>query len=521
MSHLDLTPDNSVPTQLPSESMTAEATTPNQPANPQPVSQKPAQPTSQSVSQPTSQSSNQSTSQADSMVGLKIAVAQQQFIVGDVINNAKKMVELAKDARDKGANIIVFPELSLLGYPPEDLLLRPSLASRVKLAFELLYTVKDIVMLVGYPHIDPNGTFNSVAIIHNGQQKGFYHKQCLPNYGVFDERRYFNTGHNQVLFDYQGLTIGLICEDLWQDAPIRALKEKGAEIIISLNASPFEQNKQEQRKALLKSRATEHNIPIVYANSVGGQDDLVFDGGSMVVNAQGKIVQEAPRFLQHTLYVVARHDPQSGQVILSEQRKSPLALSQIAETYQALVVGLRDYVNHSGFKGVLVGLSGGIDSALTLCIAVDALGADKVYAVMMPYEYTSQISLQDAQAQAHRLNVSYTVCPIHAAVEGMRHTLEPMFSNTTADTTEENIQARARGMILMALSNKFGHLVITTGNKSEMAVGYATLYGDMAGGFDVLKDVYKTQVYALANYRNRLEETPVIPERVITRPPSA
>ncbi len=459
---------------------------------------------------------------AEPISGLKIAIAQQQFVVGDVISNAKKMVQLAEDARDKGANLIVFSELSLLGYPPEDLLLRPSLASRIKMAFEILYRVKDIVMLVGYPHIDPNGTFNSVAIIHNGQQKGFYHKQCLPNYGVFDERRYFQTGHNQVLFDYQGLTIGLlICEDLWQHEPIRALKAQGADIIISLNASPFEQSKQEQRKTLLKNRATEHHIPIVYANSVGGQDDLVFDGGSMVVNAQGKIVQEAPRFLQHTLYVVARLDEQSGQVTLSEQRKAPLALSQIAETYQALVVGLRDYVNHSGFKGVLIGLSGGIDSALTLCIAVDALGADKVYAVMMPYEYTSQISLQDAQAQAQRLNVSYTVCPIHAAVEGMRHTLEPMFSNTTADTTEENIQARARGMILMALSNKFGHLVLTTGNKSEMAVGYATLYGDMAGGFDVLKDVYKTQVYALANYRNRLEESPVIPERVITRAPSA
>ena len=462
------------------------------------------------------------TTPAEPISGLKIAIAQQQFVVGDVISNAKKMVQLAEDARDKGANLIVFSELSLLGYPPEDLLLRPSLASRIKMAFEILYRVKDIVMLVGYPHIDPNGTFNSVAIIHNGQQKGFYHKQCLPNYGVFDERRYFQTGHNQVLFDYQGLTIGLlICEDLWHHEPIRALKAQGADIIISLNASPFEQSKQEQRKTLLKNRATEHHIPIVYANSVGGQDDLVFDGGSMVVNAQGKIVQEAPRFLQHTLYVVARLDQQSGQVTLSEQRKAPLALSQIAETYQALVVGLRDYVNHSGFKGVLIGLSGGIDSALTLCIAVDALGADKVYAVMMPYEYTSQISLQDAQAQAQRLNVSYTVCPIHAAVEGMRHTLEPMFSNTTADTTEENIQARARGMILMALSNKFGHLVLTTGNKSEMAVGYATLYGDMAGGFDVLKDVYKTQVYALANYRNRLEESPVIPERVITRAPSA
>jgi NAD+ synthase (glutamine-hydrolysing) len=465
---------------------------------------------------------NDTTNQTPAMTGLKLALAQQQFIVGDVIGNAKKMVELAQNAREKGANMIVFPELSLLGYPPEDLLLRPSLASRVKLAFELLYQVKDIVMLVGYPHIDQHGTFNSLAVIHNGQQKGFYHKQCLPNYGVFDERRYFNTGHNQVLFDYQGLTIGLlICEDIWQEAPIRALKEKGADIVVAINASPFEQNKQEQRKALLKKRASEHNLPIVYVNSVGGQDDLVFDGGSMVVDATGKVVHEAPRFLQHMLYAAAHFDTASNSVVLSEQRKAPLALSQIAETYQALVVGLRDYVNNSGFKGVLIGLSGGIDSALTLCIAVDALGADKVYAVMMPYEYTSQISLQDAQAQAQRLNVSYTVCPIHAAVQGMHHTLEPMFSNTPADTTEENIQARARGMILMALSNKFGHLVLTTSNKSEMAVGYGTLYGDMAGGFDVLKDVYKTQVYALSNYRNRLEETPVIPERVITRPPSA
>lgn len=456
------------------------------------------------------------------VMGLKIAIAQQHFIVGDVVSNARKMVQLAISARDKGANIIVFPELALLGYPPEDLLLRPSLASRIKLAFEVLSQVKDIVMLVGYPHIDQHGIFNSVSIIHNGQQKGFYHKQCLPNYGVFDERRYFNAGHNQVLFDYQGVTIGLlICEDLWQEAPIQALKEKGADIVFSLNASPFEQNKQQQRKALLKKRASEHQLPIVYVNSVGGQDDLVFDGGSMVVDANGEVVHEAPRFLQHMLYASVQVNKATKQLVLSSQRKAPLSLSQVAETYQALVVGLRDYVNHSGFKGVLVGLSGGIDSALTLCIAVDALGADKVYAVMMPYEYTSQISLQDAQAQARRLNVSYTVCPIHAAVEGMRHTLEPMFSNTKVDTTEENIQARARGMILMALSNKFGHLVITTGNKSEMAVGYATLYGDMAGGFDVLKDVYKTQVYALANYRNRLEETPVIPERVITRAPSA
>ncbi len=453
--------------------------------------------------------------------GLKIALAQQHFIVGDVLGNAKKMAQMAILAKEKGANLIAFPELSLLGYPPEDLLLRPSLANRIKLAFEVLFEVKDIVMLVGYPHIDQHGTFNSIAIIHNGQQKGFYHKQYLPNYGVFDERRYFDKGRNQVLFDYQGVTIGLlICEDLWKDDPIQGLKDKGADLVITLNASPFEQGKQEDRKILLKQRAIEHQLPIVYVNSVGGQDDLVFDGGSMVVNSQGQVVHEAPRFLQHMLFATA-HFNENHQLVISEQKKAPLTLSRIAETYQALVVGLRDYVNHSGFQGVLIGLSGGIDSALTLCIAVDALGADKVFAVMMPYEYTSQISLQDAQAQARRLNVSYTVCPIHSAVNGMRHTLEPMFNNTRADNTEENIQARARGMILMALSNKFGHLVITTGNKSEMAVGYSTLYGDMAGGFDVLKDVYKTQVYALANYRNRLEENPVIPERVITRPPSA
>lgn len=453
--------------------------------------------------------------------GLKIAIAQQSFFVGDVVNNAKKMVSLANLAREKGANIIVFPELALLGYPPEDLLLRPSLQARIKLAFEILSDVKEIVMLVGYPHIDQNGTFNSVAIVHNGQQKGFYHKQCLPNYGVFDERRYFKQGQNQVLFDYQGLTIGLlICEDLWQQKPIAMLKEKGADIVFCLNASPFEQGKQEQRKALLKEQASKHQLPIVYVNTVGGQDDLVFDGGSMVVDADGEVVHEAPRFLPSILYTLAQFDQITNKVTLSKQRRTPLALSQISETYQALVVGLRDYVNHSGFKGVLIGLSGGIDAALTLSIAVDALGADKVYAVMMPYQYTSQISLQDAQAQAKRLNVSYTVCPIHSAVEGMRHTLHPMFDHSTNDSTEENIQARARGMILMALSNKFGHLVLTTGNKSEMAIGHATLYGDMAGGFDVLKDIYKTQVYALANYRNRLEDTPVIPERVIARPPT-
>ncbi len=446
------------------------------------------------------------------------ALAQSHFLVGDISANAEKMRALALQARDQGADVIVFPELSLLGYPPQDLLLRPSLSGRIKSALSALSDIDDIVMIVGYPHVDHHGTFNSAAILHNGHQKGFYHKQFLPNYGVFDERRYFDKGRNQVLFDYKGITIGLlICEDLWEKGPIADLKKQGADLIVSLNASPFEMGKQEARKAMLNKRSREHQLPIVYLNAVGGQDDLVFDGGSMVVQADGSIAHEASRFLNQLL--LASFNVKT--LTFNTQTKAPLSLSRESEMYQALVVGLRDYVNHSGFTGIIVGLSGGIDSALTLCIAVDALGADKVYAVMMPYEYTSQISLEDAQAQARRLNVSYTVCPIFDAVEGIRHTLAPLFNKSPADTTEENIQARARGVILMALSNKFGHLVITTGNKSELAVGYSTLYGDMAGGFDVLKDVYKSQVYNLANYRNRLEDTPVIPERVITRPPSA
>lgn len=449
---------------------------------------------------------------------ITFAMAQSHFLVGDISNNVKKMRALAIEARDKGADVIVFPELGLLGYPPQDLLLRPSLSGRIKSALATLSDIEDIVMIVGYPHIDHHGTFNSAAILHNGQQKGFYHKQYLPNYGVFDERRYFDKGRNQVLFDYKGVTIGLlICEDLWEKNLISELKDQGAQLIVSLNASPFEMDKQESRKAMLAKRSTDNDLPILYINAVGGQDDLVFDGGSLAVQANGDVAHEASRFLE--CLRIVKFDVKNLR--FDSQTKAPLTLSHESEMYQALVVGLRDYVNYSGFGGVILGLSGGIDSALSLCIAVDALGADKVYAVMMPYEYTSKISLEDAQAQARRLNVSYTVCPIFDAVEGIRHTLAPLFNKSPLDATEENIQARARGVILMALSNKFGHLVITTGNKSELAVGYSTLYGDMAGGFDVLKDVYKSQVYRLANYRNRLEDTPVIPERVITRAPSA
>lgn len=456
---------------------------------------------------------------ADTTTGqMTFAIIQTNFWVGDIAGNVKKMHALTLDAKARGADIVIFPELALVGYPPEDLLLRPTLGERVREAMAKLAEIEGIVVILGYPHIDHHGTFNSAAILQDGSQKGFYHKQCLPNYGIFDEQRYFQKGLNQVLFDYKGVTIGLlICEDIWHDEPIQALKQAGADLVIVINASPFEIGKQTARKSLLTRHSSTHHLPIIYVNTVGAQDDIVFDGGSLITQSDGRVAHEGVRFLNQLL--MARFDIQNKT--FDTQAKAPLVLSEESEMYQALVVGLRDYVNRSGFKGVIVGLSGGIDSALTLCIAVDALGSDRVYAVMMPYEYTAQISLEDAEAQAARLNVSYTVCPIHDAVAGLRSALAPLLANSEPDVTEENLQARARGTILMALSNKFGHMVISTGNKSENAVGYSTLYGDMVGGFDVLKDVYKTDVYRLANYRNRLEDNPVIPERVITRPPSA
>lgn len=449
---------------------------------------------------------------------MTFAIIQTNFWVGDIAGNVKKMYALTLDAKARGADIVIFPELALVGYPPEDLLLRPTLGERVREAMAKLAEIEGIVVILGYPHIDHHGTFNSAAILQGGSQKGFYHKQRLPNYGIFDERRYFQKGRNQVLFDYKGATIGLlICEDIWHDEPIQALKQEGADLVVVINASPFEIGKQTARKELLTKQSSAHNLPIIYVNTVGAQDDIVFDGGSLIMQSDGSVAHEGVRFLNQLM--MAQFDTQTKT--FDTQTKAPLVLSEESEMYQALVVGLRDYVNRSGFKGVIVGLSGGIDSALTLCIAVDALGSDRVYAVMMPYEYTAQISLEDAEAQAARLNVSYTVCPIHDAVAGLRSALAPLLANSEPDVTEENLQARARGTILMALSNKFGHMVISTGNKSENAVGYSTLYGDMVGGFDVLKDVYKTDVYRLANYRNRLEDNPVIPERVITRAPSA
>ena len=450
---------------------------------------------------------------------IKFAVVQTSFVAGDIVGNTKKMRAAAMDAKSKGVDVVIFPELAMIGYPPEDLLMRPTLPDRIKNAMQALTDVPDMLMIVGYPHVDHHGTFNSAAIIHGGVQKGFYHKQTLMSTGVFDQKRYFDKGRNQVLFDYKGVTVALLIgDDLVDNEGLARLKASGAQLLIVINASLFETGKQIQRKQLVSNAAKKHGLAIIYVNTVGGQDDCVFDGGSLIVNKDGAVAHEAPRFLGQLM--IAGFDVASLE--FDRQSKMPLVLSTESEMYQALVVGLRDYVKRSSFDGVILGLSGGVDSALALCIATDALGADKVYAVMMPYSYTSEISMQDAEAQAKRLNVSYTVCPIHDAMAGFRAVLAPLFAgNTSVDTTEENLQARARGTILMALSNKFGHMVINTTNKSEAAVGYGTLYGDMVGGFGVLKDIYKTDVYRLANYRNRLEDDPVIPERVILRPPSA
>jgi NAD+ synthase (glutamine-hydrolysing) len=448
---------------------------------------------------------------------LTLALAQSSFLVGDIAGNTKKIIEQAHTAREKGAQIIVFPELAISGYPPEDLLLRPSLVLRINTALAEIAAIEGIVVVVGYPLNEDKKRFNSAGVFAQGAQRGIYRKQKLPNYSVFDEARYFESGTDNVIFEISGRKVGLlICEDIWHRQPIKTLKENGADLVLILNASPFQIGKQELRRSLLTHRAQEISIAIASVNLVGGQDDLVFDGGSMVINPDGQVAAEAGRFESELLLV--DFDLEQRAFVAQEPIKP---LPKLAEIYQALVVAVSDYVNHSKFPGVIIGLSGGIDSALCLAIAVDALGAERVNAVMMPYTYTAKISLEDAEAQAQRLNVGYHVAEINQIVDSFTQTLAPLFGDSPIDSTEENLQARARGTLLMALSNKFGHLVLTTGNKSEMSVGYATLYGDMAGGYDVLKDVYKTQVYELATFRNSLEETPVIPERVITRPPSA
>src|SRR5690554_3950514 len=450
---------------------------------------------------------------------VRMVLAQLNLRVGDIHGNLQRLVDAAIRARDElQADAIMFFELALCGYPPEDLLLRSSMQQRIERALqELAEQTLGIQVLVGYPWQVDGQCFNRAALIADGQIVATYDKQHLPNYKVFDEKRYFSEGSAPCVVDIGGLPVALsICEDVWHPQPMSQAQAAGARMLLNISASPFHMGKQIEREDVLRQRCAEGGMPVLYVNQVGGQDELVFDGGSLAMAANGNVALRAPAFAEGLFAVDVDFDEQG--VRLQQGRLEPLPELE-ASIYQALVVGVRDYIGKNGFKGVLLGLSGGIDSALTMAVAVDALGAERVEAVMMPYHYTSEISIHDAAEQATQQGVTYRVLPIAPMVESFMATLAPVFEGTQRDTTEENLQARCRAVLLMALSNKSGALVLTTSNKSESAVGYSTLYGDMAGGFCVLKDVPKTMVYRLAEYRNSLG--PVIPQRVIDRPPSA
>lgn len=449
---------------------------------------------------------------------LRILVAQLNLLVGDVDGNRDQVIAAAVAARDEQrADLVVFPELTLTGYPPEDLLLRPELTERTQAALlRIAAETRGIALILGYPKATLGGLFNVAGLVGDGRVLAEYAKQLLPNYSVFDEKRYFQPGNGNGILAFRGVRIALtVCEDIWEEGPARRAAAAGAELLININASPYHLDKAAEREALVQFRARKHGIPIIYANLVGGQDELVFDGGSFVVDAAGNLTQRAPYFEAASLVVEL--------ALEAGPRPVPGALAPMptreAAVYQALVLGVRDYVRKNGFGGVVLGLSGGIDSALTLAVATDALGPEQVEVVLMPSRYTADMSVDDALEQARILGVEAHVISIEPAFRAFLGMLQDQLADGDADVTEENIQARCRGILLMAISNRKGKMLLTTGNKSEMAVGYATLYGDMAGGFAPLKDLFKTLVYRLARYRNRRGR--VIPERVITRPPSA
>ncbi|MCL2636150.1 MAG: NAD+ synthase [Betaproteobacteria bacterium] len=444
---------------------------------------------------------------------LRIAVAQFNATVGDLTGNVERIVQCAAEARARGAQVLLTPELALCGYPPEDLLLRPDFYRACDQALaELAGRVGDIALVVGHPLAADGHCYNAASVIENGRCTAVYRKNRLANYEVFDERRYFAAGEAPCVVTLGGVRCGInICADIWEEGAFEAAAA-GAELMLVLNASPCHLEKHLDRHQALGQRVAASGTPAIYCNLVGGQDELVFDGASFALDAGQSVRMRLPQF-EEALGIV---DFRAGE-LSSADLAAELPLE--AEAYRALVLGVRDYIGKSGFPGVIVGFSGGIDSALTLCVAVDALGADKVRAVMMPSPYTAQMSLDDAREMARRLGVRYDEIAIAPAMQTYAALLEPLFADLPADTTEENIQARIRGNLLMALSNKTGALVLTTGNKSEIAVGYCTLYGDMAGGFAVIKDVYKTLVYRLAHYRNGI--SPMIPDNIIARPPSA
>ncbi|HCI87449.1 MAG TPA: NAD+ synthase [Gammaproteobacteria bacterium] len=452
----------------------------------------------------------------------KITMAQLDFLVGDIDGNTDKIIRVARRASEElGADMVVFPELAITGYPPEDLLLRPSLKPRITKALDRICVADiDAYLVVGYPETTAEGVYNALAVLRGSKVIAGYRKQCLPNYQVFDERRYFRAGSQPCVIDIAGARMAFtVCEDLWEPEPARQAKEAGAHLLVNINASPFHMRKLQERQELLQQRSREGGFPVVYVNLVGGQDELVFDGGSMAAS-QGELNCLIPQF-QEGLFPLDIEIAEHGSCEIPRQAMAE-TLDLEAQVYEALVMGVRDYVEKNRFKGVVLGLSGGIDSALSLAIAADALGSAKVQAVMMPFAYTSQLSLDCAQQQAQSLGVNYQVIAINEIYDSFTAALKDEFAGLESDVTEQNIQARARGVLLMAISNKKGLLVLTTGNKSEIAVGYSTLYGDMAGGFDVLKDVSKTLVYRLARFRNSIGAgKTVIPAEVIDRAPSA
>ena len=450
---------------------------------------------------------------------VNVALAQVDLAVGDVAGNTQKIIDYAHRARDElDAHLVVFPELSVCGYPPEDLLFHAGLRQMVETAIgEIRSRVSGIAVLIGFPEYDEGEIFNSAAVFRDGERIAHYRKQLLPNYSVFDEERYFKRGKRAAVFTINGVRFGInICEDVWSPAPMAASRSAGAECVIAINGSPYELKSQGNREAQVRKRVLEVDVPVIYANMVGGQDELVFDGGSFAMSAEGEVCFRAPPF-DEGLFKVEVRGTASG-VVPKPGECAPL-LETEASVYKALVTGTRGYIQKHGFPGIVLGLSGGIDSALVAVIACDAIGADRVRAVMMPFRYTSNMSQEDAARQATTLGIRYDVIPIQAMYEATIAQLLPVLGEREPDATEENIQARCRGLLLMAISNKTGRMLLTTGNKSEMAVGYATLYGDMAGGFAPIKDCSKTLVYKLARYRNSLGAA--IPERVITRAPSA
>ena len=450
---------------------------------------------------------------------MRLAIAQINCTVGDIAGNSDKIVAAASQAKAKGASLLITPELALTGYPPEDLLLREDFNQASDTALlELAKKTKSITVLVGHPRVFEGACYNAASVLQDGKVIATYHKQALPNHTVFDELRYFKAGTVPLVFEHHGVKCGvLICADIWEVNPAKLAKQAGAEVLLTLNASPYHMEKQDSRHEVARQRVLETGLALVYTNLVGGQDELVFDGASFVLDRSGALVQQLPAFEEALSLVEV--DCASGNKANPNLAEITPTLSIEASVYQALTLGLKDYVSKNRFKGVVLGLSGGIDSALTLAVAVDALGSEQVRVVMMPSEFTADMSVSDAHLMADIVGVRYSELPIGPLFNLFRETLSDEFAGLAFDTTEENLQARIRGMLLMALSNKFGSIVLTTGNKSEMAVGYSTLYGDMAGGFALLKDVPKTLVYQLSNYRNSISS--VIPERIITRPPSA